>query len=459
VDRAVAAEAGVLSNGGLCRPEPARISTLAEAGQLLGALDSEEDLPPQSLFEDTGPARAEEAQPETAAREVPAIEDIAGLASAAASETPKRRRRHGRSSKGFRLLLRIAAGLIAALGISWGGIAGYQYVNVAMASPAKLLKEAERAFVAGEYRRASELYMQFAQQNPGDPRRAEAQFAAAFSLQLVTAGSSDAQRENTRRALELFETFRNENPTHPKTARAETIMGRLLYDSGQFKEAIELLRNPELRLKDPVAAVPALRTLARAYAQLGDEQAARSYFLQSVGAQDNHSPDVDYAELGSLYHSLAERENDPDRKIELEQLAIEYWEHALQTPGIEPSSKQILRTQVSVLREHLMSEPGMAPAMEALEEADVLDSMPMSELREHGMGEDIPTEGPGEASLQPASVDTEPAAEVYVVRKGDALSVIAANHGVTLDAVMEENRLTDPNLKIGQRLIIPATAR
>lgn len=441
-------------------PEPIRISTLAEAGQLLGALDSDEDFPPQSLFEDTGPSRLDEAPPEIAPREAAGVEDLAGLARAAATEAPRRRRRRPRPNKAVRLMLRMAAGLLVAVGLAWGGVAGYRYANVAMASPARLFYEAERAAAKGDYRRASELYTQFAQHNPGDPRRAEAQFAAAFALQLVKPGSRDAQLEITRKALELFDTFRKENPAHPKTARAETIMGRLLYDSGKYHEAIELLRNPELRLKDPVAAVPALRTLARAYAQLGDEQAARSYYLQSVGAQDNHSPDVDYAELGSLYHTLAERETDPDRRIGLEKLAIEYWEHALQTPGIDPSSKQILRSQVSVLREHLLSEPGMAPAMEALEEADLLDPMPISELSEHGVADETVEEGPSETPGPPAAVETEPVSRnVYIVQKGDALSVIAANHGVTLDAVMQENGLTDPNLLIGQRLIIPATAR
>ncbi len=46
--------------------------------------------------------------------------------------------------------------------------------------------------------------------------------------------------------------------------------------------------------------------------------------------------------------------------------------------------------------------------------------------------------------------------EKYKVKPGDSLSVIAANFGVTVQAIVDANKLTNPNrLSIGQELIIP----
>ena len=47
---------------------------------------------------------------------------------------------------------------------------------------------------------------------------------------------------------------------------------------------------------------------------------------------------------------------------------------------------------------------------------------------------------------------------VHVVQWGETLSLIANRYGVTVEAVMAANGLTDPNfLYVGQRLIIPAS--
>ena len=47
---------------------------------------------------------------------------------------------------------------------------------------------------------------------------------------------------------------------------------------------------------------------------------------------------------------------------------------------------------------------------------------------------------------------------VYVVQPGDSLSAIAQRFGVTVEALIEVNRLVDPDtLQVGQEIVIPAT--
>lgn len=60
------------------------------------------------------------------------------------------------------------------------------------------------------------------------------------------------------------------------------------------------------------------------------------------------------------------------------------------------------------------------------------------------------------ATAGPPPVPTPGEQQVYEVREGDTLSAIAARFGVTEDAIMDENSLSDPNqLFAGQELIIP----
>lgn len=69
-----------------------------------------------------------------------------------------------------------------------------------------------------------------------------------------------------------------------------------------------------------------------------------------------------------------------------------------------------------------------------------------------------PTTPPG--ANQPAATPTSPpqsgTPEIYVVEAGDSLLGIALKFGLTLDALMEANNLTNPDFVfVGQRLTIP----
>lgn len=64
---------------------------------------------------------------------------------------------------------------------------------------------------------------------------------------------------------------------------------------------------------------------------------------------------------------------------------------------------------------------------------------------------------PGTPTRAPTSTPTpKPTPVVYVVQSGDSLDGIARRFGVSVDAIVRANHLSDPNtLAQGQRLIIP----
>lgn len=62
---------------------------------------------------------------------------------------------------------------------------------------------------------------------------------------------------------------------------------------------------------------------------------------------------------------------------------------------------------------------------------------------------------PAENIVQP-SVTTIAEPRIHTVQKGESLSVIAKQYGVTVRAIAEANNITNPNLiKINQKLVIP----
>lgn len=66
------------------------------------------------------------------------------------------------------------------------------------------------------------------------------------------------------------------------------------------------------------------------------------------------------------------------------------------------------------------------------------------------------TPAPAEAAASPVATAAPNAEEVYVVQAGDSLLAIAGRYGVSMQAIMDANNLTNPDFVFsGQRLIIP----
>lgn len=106
--------------------------------------------------------------------------------------------------------------------------------------------------------------------------------------------------------------------------------------------------------------------------------------------------------------------------------------------------------------------PTAAPSVAASVPASVEPSAVPSESFEPTAvpsGEPTPTE-PAVPTATPAptpTVSAPPGSFVYVVRVGDTLTTLSVQFGVSVDALVAANNLTDRNLIItGQRLIIPA---
>lgn len=397
-----------------------------------------------------------------------------------------RRRRSGHRKYARRRLLRIAAGLLVLAGLAVGGMEVHAWYERSVSNPVSLYNDAATLAADGKFREASSKYSAFAARNSEHELRAEAQFASAFTLQQVQPASKDEQTQVYTRAIELFRQFLADNPTHAKAPRARTLLGRLHYELGQYQEAIELLRDPELRLLDPIAAVPAVRILARSYAKLGQDDSARSYYLQAVGLPDNHTPDVDYMELGTLYRSMAERASDPEVRREYEDLAAAQWTHAVQSPGIDPATKKELRAKIDVMREQgvLTEESPEAPPVvnDAVDEPlaetevpweatapavdedalEVIEETPIEEPESEGATEvvvEVEPDGDVEAAVveggELAPFDAAPEIEtVYHVVAGDTLSGIATAHGATVADLMAWNDLTESVIFVGQELVI-----
>lgn len=215
----------------------------------------------------------------------------------------------------------------------------YQFYANRTADPRATFTRGTELIGDRRYQEASTTFRAFAQRFPDSALKADAQFMAAYALQLDRDPATNRSQQAFSDAIILFDQFIEENPGHHKVARAETLKGLLLHKVGRNRECISLLEDPSRRLKDPTAYLPALRTLARAYAAEQQIDNARSAYLRAASLEGNIAPDEDYLELAALYERLTGSASSDAERRRYQALAIEQWDYALRVPGLLKSRK------------------------------------------------------------------------------------------------------------------------
>ncbi len=236
------------------------------------------------------------------------------------------------------------------------GYGAWQILQRRTQPPKAAFSSAQALLDAGDHRKASAEFLSIARRFEGHPVAPNALFMAGYALQLEPETPAPAAKEAYTEAIGIFEKFIAEYPSHEKTARAETLMGLLYYKTGRFLESINVLGDPDRRLRDPGAYLMALRTLGRAYAEVGQTDNARSVFLRAAALESNMTPDQDYVELATLYQTLASRSGDPAQRRYYFQLAVEQWDFAVQVPGMLRSRKEDVKLLRDAAAARLESE-------------------------------------------------------------------------------------------------------
>lgn len=328
------------------------------------------------------------------AKQTSGTENLRVSAGTALRGLPRRRRSLPAGRWFARILLAATLGAIA-YGAYW------LYTNQAQ-TPRAAYRTAESLIAKDNYAQASNAFLSFARRFPTHPLRAEALFMAGYALQIAPEYGRVHAADADERALMLLQNFIAEYPSHEKVPRAETLIGVLYYRMGRYMDAINLLGDPNRRLRDPGAYVTTLRTLGRSYAGVSQIENARAAFMRAASLEDNMQPDQDYIELAGIYQELADRAATGEERREYLSQAVEQWNYALQVPGLLKSRKEdikLLRDVVASKLKEPMRESTSAPA-EAASSGSRIQRM----NRGNQLG------GPRESALARGAADSGPPA-------------------------------------------------
>ena len=327
--------------------KPPRTPTpdISEAEEYLAELQSQSRLRPAHI----DPVDAEEP-----VSELPRGEDWES--SGGEDDGTGVRKRHRSHSRRRRKIVKWIGWVLLACLMCIGVYVGYTRFRIETESPETLYWEAGVAQRAGEFAESSGTYRDFALRFPDHPLAPDAQFMAAYMMQLSQQEDGKRSREAYQLAAKMFDQFIKDNPGHPKVARAQVMLGVLDYHLGDYQAAVARLQNPDLRVLDDVAVLAVGRILARCYAELGEYDQAESTYLQVATTPANTRPDMDYDELGNMFRKMAESTMAGPRRLEYREKAVEYWKRASQFPGIAPTSRNELTRKASILEEQMRGE-------------------------------------------------------------------------------------------------------
>lgn len=330
-------------------PSPASLPDLAEAEQLLQALEAQPRDPDVAVSAPGEPAALSEQGAGAAGAGITGIAGEGEERDQSIYREPmvpqgRRRSKKGRHRLRRRLIrIAVALGFIVVVGVV--GTMAYMLVRAQMEPPEATLSKAEQLYAQRHYAEAATGFERFAQQHPADPQRPDALLRAAVALRLMSAATVDEERVNLMRARGLLGQFLQEYPAHRKALRASVLDGEIAFALGEYGQAIDILRNPAIAVNDPDSALPALRTLALSHAQLGDYAAAESAFLQAASMDGNYATDKDYEQLGDLCKMWADRAESPEARQQFEAKAIQFWDQAMQVTTIDPADRANIKSK------------------------------------------------------------------------------------------------------------------
>ncbi len=293
---------------------------------------------------------------------------------------PANMRRHYSGTRSKRSMVRLAALSLAVAALIVAGVAGWQYAQPQLQGPGRVLAGARQAAAEGDPLESARRYQTFVTRFPNHPEAPSALFQAALMLQ----AGEQVPPARLSESLSLLERFRQQYPEDERTVRAIILSGITEHRLGNHDAAIDALMDPELRLRDPEASVPAWRTLAEAHRALGNVDAAQSAYLTAASLRSNLAPDLDYREIARMYQSLAEEATDEEQRTALYREAEEYLEQAARVPGIDGDRRKRIETSLEYIGEKLRGFPGSAA-----ESARVL---PASEMTSPGTPAESPEE-------------------------------------------------------------------
>lgn len=215
------------------------------------------------------------------------------------------------------------------------------------------------------YADASEHFAYFTSRYASDPLSADAAFMSAYALYLTPSEPRNEAMQVYSEARDRMEDFVLNYPGHRKAARGETLLAMLEYRLGDYGATIDILSDPQRRLRDPDAFLPALRTLARAHSMQGNLQMAETEFMRAATLKENISPDQDYMELASIYNDLGVREQHAGLAASYLEKAVENWGRVMQLPGTFTATHRELEVLSEYTRHRIreLTATGNMPGM------------------------------------------------------------------------------------------------
>lgn len=340
---------------------------LAEAEQLLHELEQqprEEYQQPLTPMKQT-PSQYEAIPPYTARPQRPEAGTEASMSGDFAADpdyiysgvaTQQHSPRHSRWRR--KTLRRLMAVTVAVALLATMAAAIFIWIIPFIQGSESHIEQAQQSLQAGNFADAAKSFERHAgSAGLSGQEQAQAYFDAASALyRLAIQGDAKTGRDNMNKALEKFQYFVTNYASDPNVFQANQFMGIILYKLGNYGLAIDLLKDSVGLAGESYKDLPVLRTLARAYRDNRNFSDAESTYLQVAAHPENYSSEVDYEELGDMFHLRATDLQDAAETERLQQRALEYWSNALMVPGINPVKREEIARKVNFTKKALQGD-------------------------------------------------------------------------------------------------------